>query len=173
MEKRVVITGLGAITPIGNNVEESWKGIKDGKCGIDKITLFDTTNHKVTLAAEVKNFNEEDYFEKRQLKRIDRFSEFAVVASREALKDSGITPENTDMTRVGVVVSSGIGGLATIEEENINLAEHPDRVSPMYIPKAIVNMAARKCYNRYWCKRRITCNGYSMRVSYAFDWRKL
>lgn len=142
MERRVVITGMGAVTPIGNNVIESWHGIKDGKCGIDKITLFDTTNHKVHLAAEVKNLNEEEVLDKRQIKRLDRFSKFAIIASKEALKDSGITNENTDMTRVGVVVSSGIGGLSTIEEGNISLAKHPDKVSPMYIPSAIVNMAS-------------------------------
>lgn len=142
MERRVVITGMGAVTPIGNNVIDTWQGIKDGKCGIDKITLFDTAEHKVHLAAEVKNLNEEKFLDKKQIKRLDRFSKFAIIASKEAMKDSGITPENTDMTRVGVVVSSGIGGLATIEEDNRKLMEHPDKVSPMFIPKSIVNMAA-------------------------------
>ena len=142
MERRVVITGMGAITPIGNNVNDTWQSIKDGKCGIDEITLFDTTEHKVHLAAEVKNLNEEDYLDKKQIKRLDRFSKFAIIASKEALKDSKITPENTDMTRVGVVVSSGIGGLNTIEEGNRSLMKHPDRVSPMYIPNGIVNMAS-------------------------------
>lgn len=143
MEKRVVITGLGAITPIGNNVEEFWKGIKSNKCGIQEITQFDTENYKVKLAAEVKDFEPEDYFDKRSSKRLDRFSQFAIVAAKEAMEDSKITPENTDMTRVGVIVSSGIGGLTTIEKENRNLVEKgPDRVSPMYIPMSICNMAA-------------------------------
>ena len=143
MERRVVITGLGAITPIGNNVEEFWKGIKEGKCGIDEITQFDTTDYKVKLAAEVKNFSAEDHFDKRTAKRMDRFSQFAIVAAREAMKDSNITKENTDMNRVAAVIGTGIGGLATIEKDNRALVEKgPDRVSPMYIPMSIVNMAA-------------------------------
>ena len=143
MERRVVITGLGAITPIGNNVEEFWKGIKEGKCGIDEITEFDTSNFKVKLAGEVKGFNAEEHFEKREAKRMDRFSHFAVIAAREAWKDSGLDKEKEDMTRVGVIVGSGIGGLGTIEKENRSLVEKgSDRVSPMYIPMAIGNMAA-------------------------------
>ena len=88
MERRVVITGLGAITPVGNNVQEFWKGIKEGKCGIDEITLFDTTNFKVKLAAEVKGYNPEEYFDRRAAKRLDRFSQFAIVAAKEAWNDS-------------------------------------------------------------------------------------
>ena len=143
MKRRVVITGLGAITPIGNNVEEFWKGIKEGKCGIDEITEFDASNFKVKLAGEVKGFNAEEHFEKREAKRMDRFSQFAVVAAREAWKDSGLDKEKEDMYRVGVIVGSGIGGLGTIEKENRSLVEKgSDRVSPMYIPMAIGNMAA-------------------------------
>ncbi len=143
MERRVVVTGLGAITPIGNNVEEFWKGIKEGKCGIDEITHFDTTDYKVKLAAEVKDYNPDDYFDRKSSKRMDIFSQFAIIASREAMKDSGINSENTDMERVGAIVSTGIGGLPTIEKDNRALVEKgPDRVSPMYIPMAIVNMAA-------------------------------
>ena len=142
MNRRVVVTGLGAITPIGNNVDEFWKGIKEGKCGIDEITLFDTTDYKVKLAGEVKNFNAEDYLDKKAAKRLDRFSGFAIIASKEAMQDSGISEENTDMERVGVIIGSGIGGLKTIEDQNRNLVEKgPDRVSPMYIPTGIVNMA--------------------------------
>ena len=140
--RRVVVTGLGAITPIGNNVEDFWNGIKQGKCGIDEITLFDTTNFKAKLAGEVKDYNPEDFLDKKSAKRLDRFSQFAVIASKEAMKDSGISEENTDMTRVGAIISSGIGGLNTIEEQNKNLLEKgPDRISPMFIPTAIVNMA--------------------------------
>ncbi len=142
MKRRVVVTGLGAITPIGNNVEDFWNGIKQGKCGIDEITLFDTTNFKAKLAGEVKNYNPEDFLDKKSAKRLDKFSQFAVIASKEAMKDSGISEENTDMTRVGAIISSGIGGLNTIEEQNRNLLEKgPDRISPMFIPTAIVNMA--------------------------------
>ncbi len=143
MERRVVITGLGAITPIGNNVEEFWDGIKSGRCGIDKIKNFDTSNFKVKIAGEVKNYNPEDYFDRRSARRLDKYSQFAIIAAKEAMKDSKITKENTDMNKVGVLISSGIGGLGTIEKENkIMLEKGPDRVSPMYIPMSIVNMAA-------------------------------
>jgi len=143
MEKRVVITGIGAITPIGNNTKEFWEGLKNNKCGIDEITLFDTENYKVKLAAEVKNYNPEQYFDKKQAKRLERYTQFAIIAAKEAFEDSGITKENTDMERVGVVVGSGIGGLRTIEQESEKLLNKgPDRVSPMYIPMAISNMAA-------------------------------
>ena len=142
MERRVVITGLGAITPIGNSVEEFWKSIKEGKCGIDKITAFDTTNFKVKLAAEVKGYNPEDYFDKREAKRLDKFSQYAMIAAKEAWKDSGLDKENEDMERVGVILGSGIGGIDTIEEEQTKLLQKgPDRVSPMYIPMGISNMA--------------------------------
>ncbi len=142
MERRVVITGLGAITPLGNNVEEFWKGIKEGKCGIDQITKFDASEFKVKLAAEVKGYNPEDYFDRREAKRLDLFSQYAMVASREAWKDSGLDKETENMERVGVVVGSGIGGIQTIETENKKCNEKgPDRVSPMYIPMGILNMA--------------------------------
>ena len=143
MERRVVITGLGAITPIGNNVEEFWNGIKEGKCGIDEIKGFDTTGYKVRLAAEVKGYNAEDYFERREAKRMDKFSQYAIIASREAWKDSGLDKEKENMERVGVIVGSGIGGLATIEKDIGSLVEKgPDRISPMFIPMCIGNMAA-------------------------------
>ena len=142
MERRVVITGLGAITPLGNNVEEFWKGIKEGKCGIDQITKFDASEFKVKLAAEVKGYNPEDYFDRREAKRLDLFSQYAMVASREAWKDSGLDKETENMEKVGVVVGSGIGGIQTIETENRKCNEKgPDRVSPMYIPMGILNMA--------------------------------
>ena len=140
--KRVVITGLGAITPLGNNVDEFWKGIKDGRCGIDYITKFDTTDFKVILAAEVKGYNAEDYFDRREAKRLDKFSQYAMIASREAWKDSGLDKEKENMERVGIVIGSGIGGIETIETENQKCIEKgPDRVSPMYIPMGILNMA--------------------------------
>ena len=142
MERRVVITGLGAITPLGNNVEEFWKGIKEGKCGIDQITKFDASDFKVKLAAEVKGYNPEDYFDRREAKRLDLFSQYAMIASREAWKDSGLDKETENMERVGVIVGSGIGGIQTIETENKKCNEKgPDRVSPMYIPMGILNMA--------------------------------
>lgn len=143
MERRVVITGLGAITPIGNNVQEFWNGIKEGKCGIDEITRFDASNYKVKLAAEVKEYNAEDYFDRRNAKRLDRFSQFAIIAAREAWNDSKLDREKENMERVGVILGSGIGGLETMEKEMASLHEKgPDRVSPMFIPMNISNMAA-------------------------------
>ncbi len=141
MERRVVITGMGAITPIGNNVEETWEGIKNKKCGIDKITLFDTEGFKTSLAAEVKNIDFSEHFETKQIKRTDRSSLLAIIAAREAFKDSGITSENTDLDRVGVFVSSGIGGLNTLQEQcEVNCLKGNNRVSPMFIPMSIANM---------------------------------
>lgn len=143
MEKRVVITGLGAITPIGKNVEETWKGIQEKKCGIDKITLFDTTNFKTSLVAEVKEYEATKYFETKQTKRLDRSSQFALIAAKEAFQDSGLTEENTDFERVGVFISSGIGGLKTLQEQcEVNCVKGNNRVSPMFIPMTIANMAA-------------------------------
>ena len=143
MERRVVITGLGAITPIGNNTEDFWKGIKEGKCGIDEITHFDTTNFKVKLAAEVKGYNPEEYFDRKAAKRLDTFSQFAIIAAKEAWEDSKLDKETENMERVGVIVGSGIGGLETMEKEMANIHEKgPDRVSPMFIPMNIANMAA-------------------------------
>ena len=143
MERRVVITGLGAITPIGNNTEEFWKGIKEGKCGIDEITHFDTTNYKVKLAAEVKGYNAEEHFDRRSAKRMDKFSQYAIVAAREAWNDSKLDSTTENMERVGVILGSGIGGLETMQADIANLIQKgPDRVSPMFIPMSICNMAA-------------------------------
>lgn len=143
MERRVVITGLGAISPIGNTVEENWESIKNKKCGIDKISLFDTTSFKTSLAGEVKNYNALEHFEAKQAKRLDRCSQFAIIGAREALKDSGISEDNTDFNRVGIFVSSGIGGLITIQEQStIRCEKGNKRVSPMFIPMAISNMPA-------------------------------
>ena len=142
MERRVVVTGIGAITPIGNNADEFWKGLKEGKCGIDTITAFDVSDFKVKLAAEVKGYNPEDYFDKRSARRLDKFAQFAMIAAREAMKDSGMTKENTDFNRVGVFIGSGMGGLETIEKENkVCFEKGYDKISPMYIPMVISNMA--------------------------------
>lgn len=143
MERRVVITGLGAITPIGKNVDETWKGIENKECGIDNISLFDNSNFKTKLDAEVKDYDPLNYFEPKQAKRFDRSSQFAVIASREAVKNSGISRENTDYERVGVFVSSGIGGLKTMQEQcETNYEKGNNRVSPMFIPMTIANMPA-------------------------------
>lgn len=141
--RRVVVTGLGAITPIGNNAAETWESVKQGICGVAPITLYDTTGRKVTLAAEVKNFKPELYLDKREAKRMDRFTQFAMVAAKEAMRDAAFNIEETDFSRCGVIVSSGIGGLGTIEKEDAKgMKKGYDRVSPYFIPMTISNMAA-------------------------------
>ena len=143
MDRRVVITGLGAITPIGKNVDETWKGIENKVCVIDEITLFDATNFRTKLDAEIKNYNAEDYFDAKQAKRLDRSSQFALIAAREAVNSANITKENTDFDRVGIFISSGIAGLGTIQEQcEITLTKGNRRVSPLFIPMGIANMPA-------------------------------
>ena len=143
MERRVVVTGIGAITPIGNTANELWNGIKEKKCGIDEISLFSASDFKSKMAAEVKGYDPLQYFDLKQTKRLDRSSQFAIVAAREAFKDSGITEENTDFDRVGTFISSGIAGLRTIQEQcTINCEKGHNRISPMFIPMAIANMPA-------------------------------
>ena len=159
MERRVVITGIGAITPIGKNVLETWNGIEEKKCGIDNITLFDNTNFKTKLAAEVKEYNSNDYFDVKQAKRLDRTSQFAIIAAREAVKDSNITKENTDFDKTGVFIGSGIGGLRTIQEQcEINVRKGNRRVSPMFIPMSIANMPAGNVSIEFGFKGESTCN---------------
>ena len=143
MERRVVITGVGAITPIGNTSKEMWRGIKEKKCGIDQISLFDNTSFKTSLAAEVKNYEPTNHFEGKEAKRLDRCSQFAIIAAREAFKDSGMTSENTDLENVGVFVGSGIGGMKTIQDQcEIRTVKSHSRMSPMFIPMSISNMPA-------------------------------
>lgn len=143
MDRRVVITGLGAISPIGNNVDEIWKSIEDKKCGIDEITAFDTTNFKTKLAGEIKNYDSSKYFDVKQAKRLDKVSQYAIISAREAFKDSKITKENTNLNNVGIFVGSGIGGIETIQKQcETNMLKGNNRVSPMFIPMGIVNMPA-------------------------------
>lgn len=143
MERRVVITGMGAVTPIGNNVEEFWDGLKNGKCGVTLITKFDASECKAKVAGEVKNFDPEAYVEKKEVKRTDLFSLYAIAAAEEAVKNSGIDLDSIDHDRLGVMIGSGIGGLCTIEEQAIKMHDKGvGRISPMFIPMAIGNMAA-------------------------------
>ena len=143
MERRVVITGIGAITPIGKDAKETWEGIKNKRCGIDKITLFDTTNFKTKVAGEVKNYNPSDYLEAKQVRKLDKSSQFAIIAAREAIKDSKINKENTDFERIGIFISSGIAGLETIETQSkIFFEKGNNRISPMFVPMIIANMPA-------------------------------
>lgn len=139
--RRVVITGLGAVTPVGLSAVESWQAIREGTCGIAPITQFDASGLKVHLAAEVKGFDPESCMTRQEAKRMARFTQFAVAAAKEALTDFRL--EDTDPDRCGVMVSSGIGGLSTIESEHDRgLAKGWDRVSPFFIPMGITNMAA-------------------------------
>ena len=142
-QRRVVITGLGAVTPLGLTAEDSWQAVRQGVCGIGPITHYDASAQKVKLAAEVKNFVPENYLGRPEAKRMARFTQFAVVAAKQALADAGFSAEQTDPDRCGVIVSSGIGGQAITESEHSRGMERGwDRVSPFYIPTAICNMAA-------------------------------
>ena len=143
MKRRVVVTGMGAITPIGNTVEEFWNSIKAGIVGIGEITKFDTTDYKVKLAAEVKNFIAKERMDFKAAKRMEPFSQYAVAAAKEAFQDAGINMEEEDPFRIGVIVGSGIGSLQVTEREYEKiLTKGPSRVNPLLVPLMISNMAA-------------------------------
>lgn len=143
MKRRVVITGLGAITPVGNNVEEFWSSLKAGKCGIGEITKFDTSDYKVKIAAEVKDFVAKERMDFKAAKRMETFSQYAVVAAKEACEDAGFEIEKEDPFRCGVIIGSGIGSLQQIEKQYTTILEKgPGRVSPLMVPMMISNMAA-------------------------------
>lgn len=141
--RRVVITGMGAITPIGNSVEEFWNGIKEGKTGFGPITYFDTADYRCKLAAEVKDFDPAQYMDKKSARRMEQFCQFAVAAAGQAITDAGLTMEQEDPYMVGCSVGSGIGSLQAMEREYDRLKEKgPGRVGPMLVPLMISNMAA-------------------------------
>ena len=143
MKKRVVVTGMGAITPIGLSVEEFWENVKKGVTGFDFITKFDASEYKCKIAAEVKGFEGKNYMDFKAAKRMELFSQYAVAASKEALEDAGIDMEKEDPYRVGVAVGSGIGSLQAMEREHEKLLEKgPARVNPLLVPMMICNMAA-------------------------------
>lgn len=143
MKKRVVITGLGCVTPVGTGKDDFWVNIKSGVSGIDKITRFDYTNYQTQIAGEVKDFTPEDYISKKELKKMDRFTQFAMVASKLAVADSELDLNKIDGNRMGTVIGTGIGGVETIEAQHKNLLEKGNRrVSPFFIPMMIGNMAA-------------------------------
>ena len=158
MEKRrVVVTGLGTVNPTGNTVVESWKGIREGKVGIGEITAFDSSAFSVHLAGEVKEFHPETVFDKRELKHMARFTQFAMIAAEEAMLDSGISG-SLPPEEMGVIVSSGIGGLKTIEEEHKKGEQKGfERVSPFFIPMSISNMAAGEIAIRHKLKGLCIC----------------
>ena len=143
MSRRVVVTGMGAITPIGNSVEEFWNGLKEKKVGIAPITYFDTTDYKAKLAAEVKDFDPKQFMDPKAAKRMEQFCQFAVAATRQAVEDAGLDMSQEDPFRVGVSIGSGIGSLQSVEREYKKLLEKgPGRVNPLLVPLMISNMAA-------------------------------
>lgn len=157
MKRRVVVTGMGAVTPIGNNVEEFWKSIKEGKVGIAPITKFDTAEYKVKIAAEVKDFEAKDLMDFKTAKRMAPFSQYAVVAAKEAMEQSGIDMEKEDPYRVGVIIGSGIGGLDVMEKEHTRLLEKgPSRVNTLMVPMMICNMAAGNVAIQLGCRGKCT-----------------
>ena len=143
MRRRVVITGLGAITPLGNNVEENWKAAISGKNGIDFIKGFDSDLTDIKIAGELKGFDFEKFFGRKQVKRLDKFVQFGMIASKEAVEDSGLNFDSINRDRMGVYYGSGIGGLETIADQEDKAKERGyDRLSPFFIPSAIINIAA-------------------------------
>ncbi len=141
--KRVVVTGVGAITPIGNTPAQYWEGLLSGRNGIDFITAFDASRHDCRIAGEVKNFDPHDYLERKEAKRMDRFSQFGVAAAKQALSDAQLKIDELNAEQVGVIIGSGIGGIKVLEDQQtIYLNRGPDRCSPFMIPMMIANMAA-------------------------------
>lgn len=141
--KRVVVTGLGALTPIGNNIQEYWDGLVNGKSGSAPITYFDPSKFKTQFACELKGYNPEDYFDRKEARKLDRFAQYALISSDEAIKDSGIDLDNVDKFRVGVIWGAGIGGLQTFQDEVQNFVEGDGtpRFNPFFIPKMIADIA--------------------------------
>ncbi|NKI26537.1 beta-ketoacyl-ACP synthase II [Arenibacter sp. 6A1] len=141
--KRVVVTGLGALTPIGNNISEYWEGLKNGKSGAAPITYYDAEKFKVKFACELKNYNPEDYFDRKEARKLDRFAQYALISSDEAIKDSGLDLDKIDKFRTGVIWGAGIGGLETFQNEVLNFAagDGTPRFNPFFIPKMIADIA--------------------------------
>jgi len=144
-KRRVVVTGLGAITPCGKNIPEFWESMKNGTSGIGDITIFDASEHACKIAGEVKDYNSDDYFDKKEAHRMDRYIQFGVIAAKQAFEDSGLNNYKYNPERMSVVVGSGSGGIGTIEEQNRVLFDRgPRKCSPFTVPKMIANMAAGK-----------------------------
>ena len=153
MERRVVITGMGLVTPVGNNINEFWESIKNGKHGIGEITHFDTSDSKVKIAAEIKNFEPEKVLDKKEIRRLEPFSIYALYAAQEAVDNSGLDLEKIDPYRFGTIVGSGMGGIGMIEDQMIKMVEKgPSRLAPLFIPSVITNMAAGHIAIRFGAK---------------------
>ena len=143
MKKRVVVTGLGVISSLGFNVDKFWNSIKEGKCGISTIERFDISNFSTKVAAEIKDFDPTQFLDKKEAKRMDRYTQYAMAAAKEAVETSGLNLENIDHNRFGCIVGSGIGGIETLENQHETLMNKgPGRVSPFFIPMMIANMAS-------------------------------
>ena len=156
MSRRVVVTGLGAVTPIGNNVDDFWASVKAGKIGFDHITKFDTTDYKCHIAAELKDFNPQDFMDRKAAKRMEPFSQYAVAAAKQAIDDSGLDIEKEDPYMVGCAIGSGIGSLQAMERETQKLYEKgPNRVNPLLVPLMICNMAAGNVSIQFGLKGKI------------------
>ena len=141
--KRVVVTGLGSITPIGNNLQDYWQGLMAGRNGVGNVTLFDTSNYACQIGAEVKGFDPCEYMEKKEAKKIDRFSQFAIATSKQAIADAQLKIDDLNADRIGVLIGTGVGGIQVMETQKENLlTKGPRRVSPFTIPSMIANMAA-------------------------------
>ena len=173
-KRRVVITGLGTVNPTGNTVAESWAAVKQGVCGVGPITLYDTSNSKTKLAAEVKNFDPAAILDKRECRKMARFTQFALTAAIEAMADAGIKMEQEDAARFATIVSAGIGGLPNMEEEHAKGEQKGfDRVSPFFVPMTIANMAAGQIAIRFglkgYCYAPVTaCAGGTNAIGDAF-----
>lgn len=153
MERRVVITGMGLVTPVGNNVNEFWESIKNGKHGIGEITHFDTSDSKVKIAAELKNFEPEKVLDKKEIRRLEPFSIYALYAAQEAVDNSGLDLDKIDPYKFGTIVGSGMGGIGMIEDQMIKMVEKgPSRLAPLFIPSVITNMAAGHIAIRFGAK---------------------
>lgn len=152
-KRRVVITGLGALAPNGNSVPEYWDALISGTSGIDHITYFDTENLSVKIAGELSNFNPEDYFDKKEIRKLDPFTIYHLISSIEAISNSGINKDNLDLNRVGVMIGSGVGGIQTLEEQHgIYKSRGQRRVSPFFVPRMIANIAAGNLAIKYGFK---------------------
>lgn len=149
--KRVVVTGLGALTPIGNNVNDYWDNLVKGTSGAEIITRFDATNFKTKFACEVKNFNPQDHFDRKEVRKLDLFTIYALVAAEEAVKDSGLNLEAINLDRAGVIFGSGIGGFTTFHQEMVEFVKNPEvpRFNPFFIPKLIIDIAAGQISMKY------------------------
>ena len=172
-KRRVVITGLGMLSPVGNSVSDSWKNILKGTSGVADITKFDTEGFETKFAATV-NYDPENYLDKKDIRRVDEFIQFGLIASDECIKDSGLNLEKEDLNRIGVSIGSGIGGLGTIEDNKITLqTKGPKKISPFFVPGAISNMVSGYASLRFGFKGpnisiASACSSGSHSIGYSF-----